>query len=151
MKKFVFLFFLLASAANYSQEITIQDNNFYQNGQVIRNSQMKTVLASNIPALNLYKSARSRQSISGFLLGFGIGLGVSDVVVGLVSDVKYPSAATYIGAGCIVGSIPLLSGNKKRINQAIETYNKGLKSTGETPTEINIIANTNGYGIQLRF
>lgn len=151
MKKVTILVFLLVAVLGYSQEIIIKDNNFYQNGNVIRNSQMKTALASNLHALNLYKSARTRQSVGGFLLGFGIGLGVSDVVVGLVSDVKYPSAATYVGAGCIIGSIPFLTGNKKRINDAIKSYNDGLKNTGQSTTELNFIANTSGYGIQIRF
>jgi hypothetical protein len=153
MKKISVFLFLFALSFCYSQEIIIKDNAFYQNNILVRNSQMKTVLASNIPAQHLYKSARKRQSIGGLLIGFGAVSCASDLVKGLVSDEKYPSVMTYVGAGSIIASIPFLTGNKKRIHDAISMYNEGLKNTGNSNIEyeVSFLANTNGYGFQVRF
>ncbi|KIX20002.1 hypothetical protein SY27_15910 [Flavobacterium sp. 316] len=102
----------------------------------------------------MYKKSKRKEAVGGFLLGAGIGLIVGDVVKGLVSDVDYPSGFTYVGAGLIAVSIPVLSGRKKMLNTSIEIYNEGVK--GSTPTlgynfDMNIITNQNGIGLNITF
>lgn len=142
-------FFLLTAAS--AQEIKMERGKFYQNGVQISSYETKNLLKANNEAYTYFKSAKNKEGLGGFLLGLGIGLTVGDVVKGLVSDADYPSGFTYAGAGCIAASIPVLSGRKKRLEKAIELYNNGLKATGTTDFNMNILANSNGYGLQITF
>ena len=88
-------------------------------------------------------------------MGFGIGLTVGDLAVGLSSDVKYPGTMTYVGVGSLVASIPVLSGRKRLYEKAAESYNKENKNgklgaTKPNP-ELNLISNRNGLGLQFKF
>ena len=65
-----------------------------------------------------------------------------------------PSVATYSGVVAILAAIPLLSGKNKKIKESIDLYNKdAVKKLGvnDSDFELNIIANQNGYGIQIQF
>lgn len=155
MKKFMLLLCVMFAVNLSAQQITMEKGKFYQNGKQISTYETKTLIASNYEASVLFKKAKSKEGLGGFLLGFGIGLTVGDVVVGLVSDSEYPSAMTYIGAASIVTSIPVLSGRTKKLKKAIEVYNNGLQpKVGYQNTNnfnMNIIANANGYGLRITF
>ncbi|HSD05783.1 hypothetical protein [Flavobacterium sp.] len=153
MKNLIILFTLFISVTAFSQEITIKKNRFYAEGKKLSNSEVKALLASNTEALTLYKSSRTKSGVGGFLLGFGGGLILGDLVGGATADVKYPTASTYIGLACLATSIPVLSGRTKKRDQAIALYNNGLKksATNDSDFELNIVANQNGYGLQLQF
>lgn len=154
MQKTFLIFGLLLSGFMFSQQIEIKDKKFYIEGEHIYKHDIKNILAANPEALNMYKKSKKKEAVGGFLLGAGIGLIVGDVVKGLVSDVDYPSGFTYVGAGLIAVSIPVLSGRKKMLNTSIEIYNEGVK--GSTPTlgynfDMNIITNQNGIGLNITF
>ncbi len=153
MKKILTLITLLIAFSGLSQELTRQRGRFYANGEQISTRQVKTILSSNPEALALFKKAKGKESTGGFLIGLGGALVIADVVVGLVSDVQYPTAATYVGVGALVISIPVLSGKNKKTDQALELYNKGEKKLGANypDVQLNVIANQNGYGLQFRF
>lgn len=153
MKKLLTLFAVLLSATAFSQEITIEKNHFLLEGKQISPKEVKTLLASNAEALALYKSYRTKGGVGGFLLGFGGGLILGDLIGGATADVKYPTALTYVGLASLVTSIPVLSGRTKKLNDALALYNEGLKksATNDSKFELNIVANQNGYGLQFQF
>ncbi|MGQ7947035.1 hypothetical protein [Flavobacterium sp. WC2509] len=153
MKKIITLFTIFLSAIAFSQEITIEKNHFLLEGKQISPKEVKTLLASNTEALNLYKSSRTKGAIGGFLLGFGSGLIIADLVSGALTDVKYPTGATYLGIASLITSIPVLSGRTKKLNDALALYNESLKksATNDSNFELNIIANQSGYGLQFQF
>ncbi len=153
MKKLVILFALFLSETAFSQEITIEKNHFILDGKQISPKEVKTLLASNAEALALFKSSRSKSSVGGFLLGFGGGLIIADLVTGATADIKYPTGATYLGLASLITSIPVLSGRTKKLNDALSLYNSGLKksATNDSNFELNIIANQSGYGLQFQF
>ena len=153
MKKILLTFVLLLSVLSFSQEINLERGKYYVNGSQISTRETKQLLASNAEALSKFKSGLGKESAGGFHIGFGGALVITDMVVGLVSDVKYPTAATYIGAGALIIAIPVLSGKNKKIKEGIDLYNSGLKNLGETNSnfEVNLIGNQRGYGIQIRF
>ncbi len=153
MKKILLTFALLLSVLSFSQEINLERGKYYVNGSQISTRETKQLLTSNAEALSKFKSGLGKESAGGFLIGFGGALVITDLVVGLVSDVKYPTAATYIGAGALIVAIPVLSGKNKKIKEGIDLYNSGLKNLGETNSnfEVNLIGNQRGYGIQIRF
>ena len=154
MKKQLLTFILLFSiASSFAQEITLQHGKYYVNGSQISTRETKKMLETNYKASRRFQSGLSKESNGGLLIGFGGALVITDLVVGLVSDVHYPSIATYVGAASLLASIPVLSGKNKKIREGIDLYNDGLKNTGSTDSEleVNIIANQRGYGIQIRF
>ena len=152
MKKLIVLLAILLSSFAYSQEITMQGHKYFVNGQQLSSREVKEKLASNAQALELFKSGKNKASLGGMFLGLGVAFCTADLVKGLVSDEDYPGPATYIGAGLLVVSVPILIGKNKKMAQGIEMYNAGLKNSGDfEDLELNMIANQNGYGIQLRF
>lgn len=153
MKKIILLLTLFITIASFSQQISRQKGRFFVNGKQISTRETKQLLASNAEALALFKAGKSRESTGGLLLGLGAAAVTVDLAIGLFSDVKYPSVATYIGAATIITAIPLLSGKNKKIDEGIDRYNQGLKNLGENDpdVELNVIANHYGYGLQFRF
>ena len=160
MKQLLLLATLLIGFTAFSQlipknttanELKLENGRIYQNGVQIPSYQMKKVLASNLHSLHLYKQAKSKETIGATLLGLGITLSVVDLAVGLFSDAKYPSALTYVGVGMAAISFPVLSGRSKKIKEAVQSYNDGLKNTGSLDFDLNAVANQNGIGIQIKF
>src|SRR5688572_798084 len=153
MKNLLTLICLFILTMASAQEIKMEKGKFYKNGAQISSYETKQLMITNPEAYKYFKKAKTKEGFGGFLLGLGIGLTVGDVVKGLVSDTDYPSGFTYVGATCIVAAIPVLSGRKKKLEKAIEIYNKGLQptTTDTTNFDLNILANANGYGLQITF
>ncbi len=152
MKKLVLLLSLFLTSLVYSQEITMQGHKYFVDGQQISTREVKEKLASNPEALQLFKKGKSKASTGGLFIGLGTAFLTADLVKGLVSDEEYPGPATYIGAGFLAISVPILIGKNKRMKEGIDRYNSGLKSSGDfDDLELHVVSNQNGYGIQLRF
>ena len=134
-------------------ELKLEKGKIYQNDVQIPSYQVKKILASNLHSLHLYKKAKSKEALGGMLLGMGITASVVDLAIGLFSDVKYPTVITYAGLGAIAISIPILSGRAKKVEEAVKTYNDGLKNTSSSDLDfdMNALANQNGIGIQIKF
>ncbi len=154
MKNLILVFTFLIAVTSFSQEITRDRGRFYVNGKQISTRETRQFLAANPEALALFKKGKAKESTGGLLLGGGGVLIIGDLVKGLFSDAKYPTAMTYIGAAAVIISITVLIGKNKKIDEGIEMYNKGLKKTlgyKENNYELHIIANQNGAGMQLKF
>jgi hypothetical protein len=153
MKNIILVLAVLFSFQSFSQEIKIEKGKYYVDGKQISSRETKELLKVNLPALRKFKQGKSKEGNGGLLVGLGTALTVVDFVKGQVSDLKYPGVATYIGAGLLVASIPVLVGKNKKMRDGIEMYNSGLKTNGQIDTdfELNAISNQNGYGLQIRF
>ncbi|MEO5777534.1 MAG: hypothetical protein ABIQ27_11555, partial [Flavobacterium sp.] len=131
--------------------IKLENGRIYQNDVQIPSYQVKNILASNLHSLKLYKQAKSKETLGATLLGLGITLSVIDLAVGVLSASEYPTALTYAGVGMAAISIPVLSGRSKKIKEAVQSYNDGLKNTTSLDFDLNAVANQNGIGIQIKF
>ncbi|WNM18124.1 hypothetical protein [Flavobacterium capsici] len=153
MKNTILLAVLLFCSFSFAQEITLDKGKFFVNGKQISTRETKQLLTSDFKATRLFKEAKSKESFGGLFLGAGITLTVSDLAIGLFSDVKYPTALTYAGVASMAISIPILSGRRKKIESAIDSYNQSLKQSSGNYYGIDyqIVANQNGIGIQLKF
>ena len=161
MKNILIAFALLIGFTAFAQKPTLGDTSpvpiklvkgrIYQNDVQVPSYQVKNILASNLHSLKLYKQAKSKETLGATLLGLGITLSVIDLAVGLFSDVKYPTALTYAGVGMVTVSIPILSGRAKKVEEAVKSYNDGLKNTSSLDFDLNAVANQNGIGIQIKF
>jgi hypothetical protein len=154
MKKIITLVFLLFTLLSFSQQITYEKGKFYVKGEQISSYEVKKLFSTNVKSATLFKQAKSKEGLGGFLLGFGIALTVGDLAIGLFSDKDYPSALTYVGLGSIAISIPVLSGRKKRIEEAVNEYNKEHPNNTlgyNKSYSVNAIGNQNGVGFQINF
>ena len=153
MKKTLLLLVVLLSITSFSQEIKKVHGRYFINDTQLSTRQTRDLLASKPEALSLFKSAQNKESMGGFLVGIGSALVTVDLVIGLFSDVSYPTKATYGGLASLLVALPILAGRNKKIKKALTLYNDGLKNSAENNSDIefHVIANQNGYGLQVRF
>lgn len=154
MKQFFFIIAILFFSTSFAQKLEYTNGKIFQNGEQLSSFETKKAMETDLKALHVFKKAKTKESVGGFILGLGIGGTVADLVMGLTSEVKYPSALTYAGIGLMAISIPILSGKKKMVQESIDMYNSGLqdqkKSLGDN-FEFNIVNNSNGLGLQINF
>jgi len=155
MKQLLSLITILVFSTSFAQELTLDKGKIYQNGVQLATFETKEVLKADLQALHLFKKAKNKESIGGFVLGLGIGATVADVVMSATtSNKKYPTAITYAGVGLIAVSIPILSGRKKLVEESVATYNSSLQDQNKTlgsNFELNMVNNATGFGIQINF
>ena len=154
MKQFFLIIAILVFSTSFAQKLEYTNGKIFQNGEQLSSFETKKAMETDLKALHVFKKAKTKESVGGFILGLGIGGTVADLVMGLTSEVKYPSALTYAGIGLMAISIRILSGKKKMIQESIDMYNSGLqdqkKSLGDN-FEFNIVNNSNGLGLQINF
>lgn len=155
MKHFFLIVAIFGFSISFAQKLEVNNGKIFQNDVQLSTFETKKIIISDLKALHLFKKAKNKESIGGFLLGAGIGASVADLVMGLTTEgKKYPTAITYVGVGLMAVSIPILSGRKKMIQESIDMYNSGLKEEKKTlgsNFELNLVNNTNGVGLQINF
>lgn len=155
MRTFLLALCLLLTSISFSQKIRIENNKFYVKDSLVYKHNIKDVLASNSEAMNLYKKAKNRQTLGTILLASGISMCVADGVMGLTTENRdYPQALTYVGIGVVGVSIPILSGNKKRVAKSIDLYNESQpedKGPLGFNYDVKLINNRNGIGFNITF
>lgn len=155
MKQFLLIITLLGFSITFAQKLELNNNKIFQNGIQLSTFETKKIMESDLKALHLFKKAKNKESLGGFILGLGIGATVADLVMGATtSNKKYPTAITYAGIGLMAVSIPILSGRKKLVQQSVDLYNTNLQEENKTlggNFELNMVNNSNGFGLQINF
>ena len=154
MKKLFLILAIFGFSISFAQKLEFTDGKIFQDGEQLSSFETKNLMKTDLKALRIFKKAKTKESVGGFILGLGIGGTVADLVMGLTSDVKYPTAITYAGVGLMAVSIPILSGRKKMIQESVDIYNAGLKEQNKTlgdNFELNIVNNSNGVGLRINF
>ncbi len=169
MKKLIYVSLLLVSFVSFAQTrfvsreipagqtIELKDKKMFINNEQIPSYEIKKYLKDNdFKAYSLYTKAKNKSTFGGLFLGLGSVFIVSDAVKALVTEGgNYPTAMTYIGVGLAGTSIFILKNKNKKMQEAIDTYNSGLKTTGELENNfeasLNLVANQNGVGLRLSF
>ena len=154
MKQLFLILTIFGFSMSFAQKLEYNNGKIYQAGEQLSSFETKKVMETDLKALHLFKKAKTKESLGGLLLGLGIGGTVADLAMGLTSDVKYPTGITYAGVGLMAISIPILSGRKKMVQESVDIYNQGLKDEKKTlgdNFELNIVNNSNGFGIQINF
>ena len=154
MKQLFLILIIFGFSMSFAQKLEYNNGKIYQAGEQLSSFETKKVMETDLKALHLFKKAKTKESLGGFLLGLGIGGTVADLAMGLTSDVKYPTGITYAGVGLMAISIPILSGRKKMIQESVDIYNSGLQEQKKTlgdNFELNIVNNSNGVGLRINF
>ena len=154
MKQFFLIVAIFGFSISFAQKLEYTNGKIFQDGEQLSSFETKNLMKTDLKALRIFKKAKTKESLGGFILGLGIGGTVADLVMGLTSDVKYPTAITYAGVGLMAVSIPILSGRKKMVQESVDIYNQGLKDEKKTlgdNFELNIVNNSNGVGLRINF
>ena len=155
MKQFLLIITLLGFSMSFAEKLELNNNKIFQNGVQLSTFETKKIMESDLKALHLFKKAKNKESLGGFILGLGIGATVADLVMGATtSNKKYPTVITYAGIGLMAVSIPILSGRKKLVQQSVDLYNTNLQEENKTlggNFELNMVNNSNGFGLQINF
>ncbi len=154
MKKLFLILAIFGFSISFAQKLEFTDGKIFQDGEQLSSFETKNLMKTDLKALRIFKKAKTKESVGCFILGLGIGGTVADLVMGLTSDVKYPTAITYAGVGLMAVSIPILSGRKKMVQESVDIYNAGLKEQNKTlgdNFELNIVNNSNGVGLRINF
>ena len=154
MKQFILIIAILGFSTSFAQKLEYTNGKIFQNGEQLSSFETKKVMETDLKALHVFKKAKAKESLGGFILGLGVGGTVADLVMGLTSDVKYPTGITYAGVGLMAVSIPILSGRKKMVQESVDIYNSGVQEQQKTlgdNFELNIVNNSNGIGLQINF
>ena len=155
MKQLLLVIALLGFSISFAQKLEYKNGKMYQNDVQLSTFETKEVLKTDLKALHIFKKAKSKESLGGLVLGLGIGATAADLVMGLTtSNRKYPTAITYAGIGLMAVSIPILSGRKKMIQESVDLYNSNLQEQNKTlgsNFELNMVNNSNGFGLQINF
>jgi hypothetical protein len=168
-KKLIYVSLLLVSFVSFSQTrfvtreipagqaIELKDKKMYINNEQIPSYEIKKYLKDNdYKAYSLYTKAKNKSVFGGLLLGLGSLFIVSDAVKAIVTEGgEFPNTMSYIGAGLVGTSIFVLKGKNQKMQEAVDTYNNGLKTTSQLDNSfeasINVMANKNGIGLRLSF
>jgi len=155
MKQFLLTLTVFSFSISFAQKLELTNGKIFQNDKQLSTFETKKVMESDLKALHLFKKAKTKESLGGFILGLGIGGVAADLVMGTTTEnKKYPTAITYAGIGLMAVSIPILSGRKKMVQESVDMYNQGLKDEKKTlgdNFELNIVNNTNGVGLRINF
>jgi hypothetical protein len=154
MKVFFLIVTVFSFSTSFAQKLEYTDGKIFQDGVQLSSFETKKVMETDLKALHEFKKAKTKESVGGFILGLGAVGTVADLVMGLTSDVKYPSGITYAGIGLMAISIPILSGKKKMILESVDIYNSGIQEQKKTlgdNFEFNIVNNSNGIGLRINF
>ncbi len=152
MKILLLLFFIFGSFAAHSQQLRYESDSkiFDSKRQRLSVRQIQNLLADEPQLLKNYNSARQKKTISGIMLGSGIGLVGADLALALTTDHNYPSAITYAGVALVAVAIPLSIGNSKKIRNVVTDYNNLPKKDSTFKIdEINFVFNQYGAGFQI--
>ena len=168
-KKLIYVSLLLVSFVSFSQTrfvtreipagqtIELKDKKMFINNEQIPSYEIKKYLKDNdYKAYSLYNKAKNKSVFGGLLLGLGSVLIVSDAVKAIVTEGgQFPTAIAATGAVLVGTSFFVLKGKNKKMQEAVDTYNNGLKTTSELENNfeasVNIVANQNGVGLRLSF
>lgn len=177
MKKLFIISLFLISVVNFAQTrfvtreipagqtIEMKDKKMFINNEQIPSYEIKKYLKDNdFKAYSLYNKAKNKSVFGGLLLGLGSGLIISDavrIIANEKKDMKFEKyfnsvqGMTYIGLVFSAVSIPVLKGKNKKMQEAIDSYNNGLKTTSDLDNNfeasLNLVANQNGVGLRLSF
>ena len=154
MKQFFLIVAILGFSVSFAQKLEYNEGKIFEDGVQLSSFETKNLMKTDLKALHIFKKAKNKESLGGFLLGLGIGGTAADLVMGLTSDVKYPTVITYAGVGLMAISIPILSGRKKLVQESVDLYNQGLKEQNKTlgdNFEMNFVTNSNGIGLRINF
>lgn len=127
----------------------------YLKDELLSTDQIESLLSKNNDALFLYKKGKSNSLLGTILISGGLGLfvggGLSNLSTARSGRSGSP-AILVVGLTTTAIGIPIKISASKNIRKSINTYNGSInKTTFIQKTDINVIANSKGFGLIINF
>lgn len=134
--------------------ISMVGRKWMQNGQYKTNNEIISVISRNPLSISEFKKYRSAYTAKVTLMTIGCAAIVGGGITYLVNRENNGLIGLGIGAGglglFIIGIIPGWSANAHLTN-AIDNYNRSLKTAYISPIKLNFVVNYNCLGVNLSF
>jgi hypothetical protein len=162
IKQLALLLLFFCILQSNAQELDYKSNGTILNleNQEISPDQVRELLKDNQELLADYNAGRSKKTVGNVLLFGGLGLILTDVLIGANTDGNttvtansiqternYPSALTFVGLAALAVSIPVKIGFSKKIRNVVTEYNN-QNATGFNTPKLDLITNSNGIGLR---
>ena len=146
--------------------ITLEKKRYTQNGSVLKNKELKSLLSSNPASLPEFKKYKSNMNVATPLMIGGSVCLLAGAAINLMSSVKeandvnngelgksYPSGLglIIIGAAADLASLPFLFPARKHLTNSVNDYNSSLKTTGKIPFQFEVALHPTGLGLKVWF
>lgn len=121
-----------------------------RNSSVVKPKDLESLVRKNEELLKQIKSARTNKTFSdifGFAGGFLIGYPLGQAIGG--GEVNWELAG--VGGGFVIGGLIFNGSYNKKITKFVDDYNTFRRSTASIEPEYNMVLNSNGIGISIRF
>lgn len=154
----------------YSQDslntITIEKRKYYQNEERLTNKQLYSILSENPASSENVQMARTNSIIGSSFVISGTVCLLAGSITFLNATIKenndvqngnapgeYNQGWGWLGAaaGLIIVSIPFNVKARKLLNSSVEQHNSSITSTGQKSVEFELMTNSYGIGIRMRF
>lgn len=73
MKQFILIIAILGFSTSFAQKLEYTNGKIFQNGEQLSSFETKKVMETDLKALHVFKKAKTKESLGGFVLGLGIG------------------------------------------------------------------------------
>jgi hypothetical protein len=159
-------FCLNAHSQAGDSQITIQKKRFYQNGQEIKFAAVKPQLAANPASAAEYKKYKTNSGIAipflavgtvgvlaGPIINFAATAKQADEVNNGETSTTKVNALPIILAGAAVGLVGVtftLVGNS-HLKKSLNNFNESKKGAGLRPTQFDMMVNSDGVGVRMKF
>lgn len=172
MKKLILFFsmLMLASSFVYCQpaagKITVEKRRYYQNGQALTLTQLKSLLAGNpASAPDFLKYKRNMSIASPMVIGGSICV-MAGAAISLAGSIKesndlnngtysgdYASGMGLILLGAVVdlAALPLILPANKQFKKSIELYNESQSVASYRTIKLDMIVSSRGVGVRMNF
>jgi len=112
-------------------------------------AQLVTVFQNDPNMKDYYKPIALNNAASSLLYAIGSALVLWPVAESLYDKANPDWNLAYIGAGCVVLSIPFKNAYHKHAARAVQYYNSGYKKTSAVHLNLNL--DSNGLGLAMKF
>lgn len=162
----VSLFVISAYSQEVDSPIVKKGMKYSQNDQKLTKDQLYTALANNPASTESFQSWRKKEKLGLPFTYTGLGLALVGAGVNLSGTMKqkndldngiyseYPSGMGFILAGLaveIVGAVIIIPARRKHLVTAVNQYNSSLNNSGLRPISLELMANSYGLGVRVRF
>jgi len=156
MKRFFLLLAICLFGLSYAQYTASRNGVIYdQNGNHVRVDQFKNMLYKHPKILDAYESGRMKKDFGNTLMIGGISLAtisLASALYGPATPGEPPSVALpMIGGGMFIIGGLLKIGFKKKIQFAVDEFNKLQTTSSNYEPEYYFVSNQNGIGIKINF
>ena len=149
--KFVLL--LLACQLTYAQKLVYKNcgNIKDDKGENLSSAEVRTLLSSNQTLLEEYNIGRSKKTVGNVLLVGGLSLSTGVSAIQLFAGQPVSIELVAVGFVSMLVAIPVKIGFTKKIKNVVAEFNnqKSVTSANFNIQSMDLIANSNGFGIKL--